>query len=385
MSNLKSASHKEIFCSLFSEEKDVQDPHEFLLSLWENDKESFCTLIKDSVAQAKSYRGMIECISRVAINIGDNDVKKLIEEIVLLRKKRNDISDKLILTALLLGSDKVKDYFKKIFEKAISCCLDSPDYNDAIVVHYLEIIALAGLTDTKDLIDKLLTHKDEQYHRKNKCLTLGTEIASKVHKRLQKNDSNGIKLAEAVRDYFAEGAVYLRSYLNSTDNEEDRAFYYLYCLACHRDKEDFEFFLDYYNKHTDVRLKSICVEALIYLDCGERSLSFLNQEFEKFDFNKIFFKRSIDLGIVNIQRCPELFYRLLEICYFVDTLDEALIDKMQTFRKARNNKIASLSNVVLHKFGCLDIDREKTDKELLTLMRFSSSPAGLLSLSIVMK
>jgi len=383
MSGLKPASHKEIFCSLFSEEKDVQDPHEFLLSLWENDKESFCTLIKDSVAQAKSYRGMIECISRVAINIGDNDVKKLIEEMVLLRKKKDDISDKLILTALLLGSDKVKDYFKNVFEKAISCGLDNPDYNDAIVVHYLEIIALAGLTDTKDLIDKLLVRKDEQYHRKN--LAPGTEIAPEVHKRLQKNDSYGIKLAEAVRDYFTEGAVYLRSYLNSTDNEEKRAFYYLYCLACHSDKEDFEFFLDYYNKHTDVRLKSICVEALIYLDCGERSLSFLNQEFEKFDFNKILSKRSIDLGIINIQRCPELFYRLLEICYFVNILDEALIYKMRTFRKARNNKIASLATVVLHKFGCLDIDREKIDKELLTLMQFSSSPAGLLSLSIVMK
>lgn len=385
MSSLKSASHKEIFFSLFSEEKEVQDPHEFLLSLWENDKESFCTLIKDSIAQAKSYRGMIECISRVAINIGDNDVKKLIEEIVMLRKKRDDISDKLILIALLLSSDKVKDYFKKIFKKAISYGLDSPDYNDAVVVHYLEIIALAGLTYTKDLIDELLVHKDEQYHRKNKCLTSGIEIAPKVNKRLQINDSNSIKLAEAVRDYFTEGAVYLRSYLNSTDNEEDRAFYYLYCLACHRDKEDFKFFLDYYNKHTDVRLKSICVEALIYLDCGERSLSFLNQEFEKFDFNKVLYKRSVDLGIINIQRCPELFYRLLEICFFVEKLNEELIDKLQTFRKARNKKIASLATVILHKLGYSDIDKEEIDKELLTLMKFSSSPAGLLSLSIVMK
>lgn len=374
------------FLDLMSEELVIENrdesPDEFLLNLWHSDKECFSYVINGSLRHMKSFRGMDDCIISVCLSLG-KETKELIENIALRRRKGSRWSSGFLAAAILLGSRKVIDKFKEDFESAITCGVRSDDYDRVKVLNYIETIIFLKLISLKELILRVASMKNEQFHRFNKP-PLGGLPARLMPQRRQRNlnymDHEEIKLAEAANVYFTKGAIGLKEYLDEKGDSEYREREYLFCLACGRNPEDYGYFKHQYSLYKEPRSKNICIEAMLYVD-NNKALGFLDEEIGRYDLNRLVKKRGYDLGIIIIRAHKLLFYFLLQACYYLNEINDSLVNKLKILAEAREAATSTPAMLILEKFGILPVDKNRIDSTQELLFKTMPSAAHLLSMA----
>jgi len=387
---VRNRTELEYFLSTFREHlygEGVRElPEEYLLKLYETDKQRLVEVARESLNYVHNYRGLDECVCKVALKVDDVELSDIIEKAALTRFQDRHTRTAFVITAMLLGSKRVEGRFGEEFEEAFSCGLDSLEYDDLMVVAYLQIVALLRNLRLLSSVERLLSLKETQWHRKR---------ASSRHKRsfrlersLARRDLESVKFAEAVYHYLTDGPTYLREYIEQVGDREGRAYPYLFCLACNRAEDDFEYFAEYYDAQKDIRLKGICIEAMLYIGPCAKVNNFLERELGRFDLGKELNKHSLDLKVLMVFTYNPLLYQLLSVCYYLRGIESPkLMGSLELITQARDKWLSSLAIGVLKHHGltrCLKERRTSSyvhaqgplqaDNELLYL----ASKAGLL-------
>jgi hypothetical protein len=376
------------FLGLMSEEPVIENrdesPDEFLLNLWSTDKDCFFHVIRGSLKYMKSSRGMDDCIISVCLSIG-KETRELIEEIALRRRSGSKWSAGFLTAAILLGSTKAEDKFKNGFEESFASGVRHHyDYKQAEVLDYLKTTVFFKLTFMTDLIAKLAAMKGEQYHRLNKLSFWGIfsrPISERKERQLNRLDGEPIKFAEAANVYFTKGAAGLKEYLNAKGDSEYREREYLFCLACDRNPGDFEYFKRQYKLYKDAILKSICLEAMLYIGDHTKAATFIDEELGRYDLRRLIKKKGHDFKIIHFWAHDWIFYRLLDACCFLKTLNDGLINKLKVLAEAREPATSTPAMLILEKFGVTTFDKSRIDSTQELLLKTLPSPAHLLSMA----
>lgn len=251
--------NKSYFYSLFSEEES-SSPEQYLLDLWDTNKQQVLNIIENAITHSKKYRGLSKCLCSVAIKIRDERLSSIIERKASSCIKSIESNSYYVVASILLGSKKIIAKFCKNFNGSFSNGFDHYDYNDFITSFYLEIIALAKCREAKQYVSDLLNMADTQisrqkYIRKHQRNNLQEKIL--IPDKILKKDCHAVKMGEAVFDYLNEGAEKLKMYLNSTGDRADRAYFYLWCLACNKNKNDIVCFVDHLNNTDNFHIKNM--------------------------------------------------------------------------------------------------------------------------------
>jgi len=375
------------FLGLMSEEPVIENrdesPDEFLLNLWRTDKECFLHVIRGSLKYMKSFRGLDECIISVCISIGQ-ETRELVEEIALRRRSGSKWSSGFLTAAVMLGSTKALEKFREGFENSFACGLRSREYNRVEVLNYLETIVFLRLVSMQNLVVHLAEMKNEQYHRFNKPPFWGipsTLMPNRRQRWLNFIDHEVIKLAEAANVYFTNDTVGLKEYLNTKGDSEYRAKEYLFCLACDRNRLDFEYFRQQYHLYKDPLVKKVCIEAIVYASDPDRAAAFLDEELGQYDLQHLIKKTGHDFKIITFRAHKLLFYFLIEACYYLKTLKEGLTNKLRILSNAREAATSTPAMVILQKFGVATFDKSRIDSSQELLLKTQPSPAHLLSMA----
>jgi len=383
-------SYADMFLALLSDDVPEPglecDPYEFVLKLWETDRSACIDLFRTCLIgkERRLFARGGDCLCEVALIIRSEEIREVLDEAVLRGRGKFRMGQRIAATAFLLGSRKLLGAFAKEFERTFVCGLESLKYDDFITARYLRIMALLGLKSLYPSVERLLGRKDEQFHRvrASKSRRAARRMGScRWEARLQRRDCSAIKFAEAVRDYFDGGSARLKQYLDSLDDSEERAFQYLYCLACAGNPGEFNYFREFYTSHKDFRLRNICLEAVVYLGPSDRAAAFINEQLETFDFSKVLSKRGHDFGVLRIWAQDWRFYVLLESCYYLDRLGAGLVEKLRLFATARDTETSSVAKIILNKFHPGEFEQRTIDSATASLFKTSESAAGLLSLA----
>lgn len=347
-----------VFLSLFNEEYSQSDPLSYLVDLWRQDRQRCCELIRSTPRFWGSYRGMNDCIVSACLQIG-NEARDVVEEMALGRAGSSKQGSGILWAAILLGSTKAVEKFRKRFEKSFSC--DISEWERIEVLEYVKAIAFLRMTGLHDLILKLVSLKDAQYHRIQNPLFWG--IPAKLfpegrQKRLNYVDYRTIKLAEAVHVYFTKGSCGLKEYLKTKGDSEYRAWEYLFCIACDRNPNDFDYFRQQYGLYKDPLIKNLCIEAIVYTGDQNKAAEFIDEELGRFNLDRLVNKKGYDFKILAIKAHDSLFYSLLEACYYLKTLNEGLVHKLKVLAKAKDWDTLRSAMLILDKNKIMSIDKK---------------------------
>lgn len=327
---------------------------------------------------------MDDCIVNVCLSIGQ-ETRGLIEGIVLRYKNVSERNYRFLIAAILLGSTKVAEKFRQCFEETFANGVKHySDYRVNELLNFLETISFLHLDFMQDLVGKLVLMRDEQGHRaRNHVLwSISKMLMPERYKRkLNYLDSEPIKLAEAVNVYLTNGTDGLKDYLNTKTDSEYRASNYLFCLACDRNPDDYEYFLQQYNFYNDPLVKKVCIEGVIYTSDSSKAAAFLDEELGRYDLQHLIEKVGHDFKIITVRAHELLFYFLLIACYYLKTLNEGLINKLKILSNARESTTSTYAMVILQKFGMVLFDENMINSNQELLLKTLPSPAHLLSMA----
>jgi hypothetical protein len=375
------------FLDLMAEDRVPKDsdeaPDELLRKLWDTDRECFFYVIRNSLRHMKSFRGMDDCIISVCLSIGV-ETRDIIEEIALRRRSKSKWSSGFLTAAILLGSTKALDKFKEGFENAVACGVRSNKYDRIEVLGYIETVVFLKLVSMNNLVSWVASIKNEQYHRFNKPIFWGIParlMPQRRQRRLNFIDHEEIKLAEAANVYFTKGATGLKEYLDTKGDSEYREREYLFCLACDRNPDDFEYFRQQYALYKDPRSKNVCIEAMIYAADNNKAASFLDEEFGRYNLNSLIKKKGYDFNIITFSAHELLFYFLLEACFYLNKINDGLIEKLKVLAEAREAATSTPAMIILENFGVATFDKKRIDPTREFLFKTTTSPARLLSMA----
>jgi hypothetical protein len=379
----ESEDNLEYFLELMSEENyGGESPEDFLMDLWKRDRDAFCVVIRGSLKHMKNFRGMDDCILHICLTIGP-ETRELVEEIALKPGGRSGMYKDFLSGAILLGSTKALDKFKKGFENSFARGIGPSQFDRADVLGRLETILFLRLSCMLGSVARLAALKDEQSHRTWKPFWgLTAKLMPGRRKRWHNFiDREAIKLAEATIVYFTKGAAGLKEYLDTKGDSEYRAREYIFCLACDRNPQDLGYLKQQYARYRDHVTKRVCIEAILYVSDSALAAEFIDEQLGQYNLARLIKKRDYDLGVTTIWAHDLRFYCLLDACYYLKALNEGLVCKLKILAEARETRTSTPAMLTLQKFDAAAFDKKRIDPTKEFLLKMQPMVGGIVSMA----